>query len=86
MPRLSAFYGIAISMFYDDHDPPHFHAAYAGQRILVGIEPMRVIVGASPRRAESLVMEWSVLHQQELMEAWQRARDHRSLQRIAPLE
>ena len=28
MPRISAFYGIVITMYYRDHDPPHFHAAY----------------------------------------------------------
>ena len=25
---LSAFYGILIRMYYDDHNPPHFHAEY----------------------------------------------------------
>ena len=26
VPRISAFYGIAIYMYYPDHAPPHFHA------------------------------------------------------------
>jgi hypothetical protein len=33
MPRVSAFYGIVITMFFDeDRHPgrPHFHAEYAG--------------------------------------------------------
>ena len=29
MPTLSAFYGIVIQMFWQDHPPPHFHALYA---------------------------------------------------------
>ena len=29
MPELSRFYGIVIKMYFDDHDPPHFHAEYA---------------------------------------------------------
>jgi len=29
MPVISRFYGIVISMFYEDHNPPHFHAMYA---------------------------------------------------------
>jgi Domain of unknown function (DUF4160) len=29
MPRLSEFYGIAIYMYFADHNPPHFHAIYA---------------------------------------------------------
>ena len=29
MPTISAFYGILIQMFWNDHAPPHFHALYA---------------------------------------------------------
>jgi hypothetical protein len=25
MPELCRFFGIIITMFYDDHAPPHFH-------------------------------------------------------------
>lgn len=28
MPEVSRFYGIVIMMYYNDHDPPHFHARY----------------------------------------------------------
>lgn len=28
VPRISAFYGIVIAMYYRDHEPPHFHAVY----------------------------------------------------------
>ena len=86
MPRLSEFYGIVIAMFYDDHDPPHFHAAYGGRRALVAFVPPRIIAGELPRRAEALVVEWAKLHADELAEAWQRAREHRPLPRITPLE
>jgi len=26
MPTVAWFYGIAIAMYYNDHNPPHFHA------------------------------------------------------------
>ena len=29
MPTISAFFGIVIRMYYDDHAPPHFLAHYA---------------------------------------------------------
>ena len=38
MPELSRFYGIIIRMYFDDHAPPHFHAAYGGEEAVVGIE------------------------------------------------
>jgi len=28
MPEISRFYGIIIKMYYDDHNPPHFHVEY----------------------------------------------------------
>ena len=35
MPEICRFYGIVIKMFFDDHDPPHFHAQYAGREALI---------------------------------------------------
>ena len=37
MPEISLFGGIRITMYYDDHNPPHFHAEYAGHKALVDI-------------------------------------------------
>ena len=28
MPEISRFYGIVITMYWNDHNPPHFHARY----------------------------------------------------------
>lgn len=28
MPEISLFYGIRVTMYYDDHNPPHFHAEF----------------------------------------------------------
>jgi hypothetical protein len=32
MPTISEFFGIIIRMYYDEHNPPHFHAYYAEHR------------------------------------------------------
>ena len=65
MPEVSRFYGIVIKMFFDDHNPPHFHAQYAGQEALIGIRTLAVISGRLPARAFGLVAEWALLHQAE---------------------
>jgi hypothetical protein len=70
MPTISSFYGILIQMFWQDHNPPHFHVRYSGSRALIAIEDLRVISGELPARAERLVLEWARLHQAELMEDW----------------
>ena len=86
MPELCRFYGIVIQMYYADHRPPHFHAKYGGDEALVGIEPLTIIRGRLPSRAQSLVAEWASLHLGELREAWQRVERQENPGRIAPLE
>ncbi|GAH17365.1 unnamed protein product, partial [marine sediment metagenome] len=45
-----------------------------------------VLRGSMPRRAESMVIEWSAIHQQELMQNWNRLQNDQPAQRIEPLE
>lgn len=37
MPEISSFYGIIISMFFSDHNPPHFHVKYQGFEATIDI-------------------------------------------------
>ena len=83
MPTVAYFYGIAISMFYDDHNPPHFHARYGRARALFRISDAEIIAGELPRTAERLVTEWALAHRHELEENWRRVGTHEPLERIA---
>ena len=48
MPRLSAFYGIVIYMYWKDHGPPHFHADYGEDNAAIVISDGRVLAGGCP--------------------------------------
>ena len=85
MPTISTFYGLVVLMFWDDHDPPHFHVRYAGDEALVRIADLWIIEGELPRRAERLLLEWAGEHRAELMENWELCRSLRPLKTIAPL-
>lgn len=85
MPELSRFYGIVIKMFFDEHPPPHFHAEYGDQKVVVDLNTLAVIAGKLSPRAMGLVIEWATLHQAELRNNWDRARNTQSLNKIAPL-
>ena len=50
MPEISLFYGIRVTMYYDDHNPPHFHAEFYGNKAIISIDEARVIKGALPSR------------------------------------
>ncbi|MCU0247595.1 MAG: DUF4160 domain-containing protein [Bryobacter sp.] len=86
MPEISRFFGIVIQMYYDDHEPPHFHVRYSGQRAIVSIETLTILKGQLSPRALALVAEWAELHQKELMNDWELARMGAPMQEIAPLE
>lgn len=86
MPTISAFFGIVIRMYFQDHLPPHFHATYAGEEVLVRIDTLEVLAGAVPRRALALVLEWAQLHRAELADDWERAERLQPLEPIPPLD
>ena len=85
MPEICRFYGIIIRMFWADHPPPHFHAVYGEYEAVIDILTSEIIEGQLPRRAHSLVSEWINLHNRELLELWESARQSRPLRRIDPL-
>ena len=85
MPEISRFFGIIIRMYFDDHDPAHFHAIYGEAEALISVTPIQVLHSDLPGRALSMVLEWTALHQSELMSNWQRLHTTQSVQKIAPL-
>ncbi len=70
MPTISAFYGILIRMYFDDHAPPHFHAIYGEFEAVIDIKALTVVRGTLPRRALELTLDWAELHQAELQVDW----------------
>lgn len=86
MPIISMFFGIVIRMFYNDHEPPPFHAEYQGQRGKVDLEGNMVVGNVQSRTALRLIKEWASLHRGEIEANWDRMKAGRALERIPPLE
>lgn len=86
MPEIARFFGIVISMFYDDHNPPHFHARYGNYKIVIDIKSLQILDGYLPPRALGLVIEWASLHQEELLKDWALVRDNLPPRKINPLQ
>ena len=85
MPEISRFLGIVIAMYFNDHNPPHFHVRYEEFRAVLGIDPLELREGNLPPRVLGLVMEWVEMHQAELMENWTSLAAEGKFRRIAPL-
>ena len=86
MPEISRFYGIVVAMFFNDHEPPHFHVRYGSDKAILAIETLEVLRGELPSRALGLVREWARTHHSELLEDWRLARRSQPLKGIDPLE
>jgi hypothetical protein len=85
VPRLSAFYGIAIYMYRPDHPPPHFHAQYDQYIAQIELGTLQILNGHLPARALRLVREWARLHADELQRDWDLAQALEPLVAIDPL-
>lgn len=86
MPEISRFFGIIIALYWDEHNPPHFHARYGDFEASIRIDNLAILEGRLPPRAFALVSEWALKHQVELEQNWQLARQKKSMQKIEPLE
>ena len=86
MPEICRFYGIIIAMFFDDHNPPHFHARYGGNNVVIDINNLSVLEGKIPPRALNMVIEWAKSHQDELLNDWELAKNNQSPEKIEPLK
>jgi len=85
MPIISRFYGIVIAMYFNDHNPPHFHAKYSGYEALFNFDGL-LLEGELPKRASKFVEEWISYHKPELESNWDKAKSGQPLDYIAPLE
>jgi hypothetical protein len=85
LPKISEFFGITIYVYYREHMPPHFHAIYGDEEVLIVIEDLSVLSGRLIPRAMGLVIEWANLHQDELRRVWAQAMMQQPLDKIEPL-
>ena len=85
MPEISRFLGISITMYFNDHMPPHFHAEYNNQEAAFEISTLNIIAGSLPPRIRGFVIEWASQHQEELMDNWNLLNTKGSFNKVPPL-
>ena len=85
IPEISRFYGIIIKMYFNEHNPPHFHVEYQDYEAIVNIETGE-LTGKMSRRALGLVYDWLDQNKEALLENWKRIEERKPLKRIKPLD
>jgi hypothetical protein len=86
MPEISRFYGIIISLFYAEHNPPHFHARYGNKKVAINIKTLEILEGNLSPRTLGLVIEWAALHKDELLKEWNITKKNLPPKKIKPLD
>ena len=86
MPEISRFFGIFITLNFNDHNPPHFHARYGDLNGVFDIQTGKMIEGDLPKTAKKLVKIWANMHRIELMEDWNLIKLGQNPINITPLE
>ena len=84
MPTISMFYGIIIRMYYDDHNPPLFHAFYGDYKAIFNFEG-ELVEGNLPKTKIKLITAWTLIHKDELLANWELAKNSEKLYDINPL-
>ncbi len=64
-------------MYFEEHNPPHFHVQYNEYKAIIEIQSLNVLAGYLPVKVRGLVEEWGEQHQQELLEMWNSKEFHK---------
>lgn len=86
MPEISRFYGIRVMMFYDEHNPPHFHVEYNEYNAVIRIADLAITEGKLPPKAAGLIVEWALEHKDELIKDWELTQSDQRPEKIEPLK
>lgn len=67
MPVVHYLGSIKILIYFEDHQPPHFHAQYAEYDILIEIKTLDVYSGYLPTKQLKKVLKWAKVNQSFLL-------------------
>jgi len=82
VPEICRFFGIIITMYFNEHNPPHFHVRYNELEAQFDMVEGAFCEGALPSKQSRLVLAWFEIHKDELLDLW----NTRSFKKIKPLE
>mgnify|MGYP005947955951 CR=1 FL=1 len=86
MPTICTFRGIKIYINWREHQPPHFYEKYGSDEVAISINDIEVLDGSLPNKQLKMLLGWTALHQEELLENWKLAEQKQDLFPIEPLK
>ena len=88
MPIISQFYGIVVTMYFDEqsgkHHKPHIHVYYGEYEAVIAIDG-ELLAGSLPRKQLKIVTGWLAFHEEEAYKAWNLAVQGEHFEKIPPM-
>ncbi|HHW38999.1 MAG TPA: DUF4160 domain-containing protein [Bacillales bacterium] len=86
MPQICEFYGMKIYLYFDDHDPPHFHVR-GPDKTRINIINGEYLDGDQPlpRIKEKKVLKWLEMNKIDMIKAWNACKEGEVPSKIPPL-
>jgi hypothetical protein len=72
-------------MYWEDQLPPHSHAEYSGNKVMIDIQNGTVIKGVFPFKQLKLILAWCEIHRDELLKNWELGMNNDNFKKIEPL-
>lgn len=85
MPEICRFFGIIISLYWRDHNPPHIHFTYGNYECSISVLD-RIVDGQAPAKVIAKVNQWMDLHEAEILSLWEKAQRGDKIDKIEPLK
>ena len=70
MPTFPIIEGVKICLFFDDHNPPHFHAFITEYEAVIEIDSLEFMKGDLPKNKKHKILQWAEQNKEELIEIW----------------
>ncbi|MBK8506062.1 MAG: DUF4160 domain-containing protein [Saprospiraceae bacterium] len=70
MPTIFILDSIKILVFFEDHNPPHFHAIYNEYEELILIPSGESLRGSIPAEQKRKLVEWLALNTNSIVQKW----------------
>ncbi|RDW21440.1 transcriptional regulator [Oceanobacillus arenosus] len=87
MPRISQFGGMTFVIYYNDHNPPHFHIIYNEINTRIDIYGGTYLKGnvPLPSSKEKDVFKWLEINRSDIIKVWDDCMAKRRPNKIPPL-
>ncbi|MEF2073500.1 DUF4160 domain-containing protein [Consotaella aegiceratis] len=72
MPTVVILGSIKITVYADDHNPPHFHVLTADGDVLVRLSTMQVMAGSIRAKDLRKALEWATANRKVIEDVWNR--------------